>query len=416
MRIFKLAGVAIIALFAVYFYWQNYRPVTTVTIMTFNIENGGTQVSFDKVVEVIHKAKADVVGLQEAWGNTSKLAKALGWKYYNNRQHIISRYPLFEPKDGRSVYTLIEVKPGYVVAMANIHLPDDPYGPDLIRNGASATKVEAIESKVRLPTALPPIQKLATLAQRGVPVFLTGDFNSPSHLDWSRHHVAVAWPVTKTAEKSGLKDAYRAKHPNFVKDPAVTWPSNRPHVTTTSFDGFNPSEDDPHDRIDFIFTGGRTKVIEASIDKFVQPWPSDHHAVVAHFEVRPVTLSSFTVKPNAIKLDTLDKPSISTVQTSFKVGEPITINWRNTPGNRYDYIMIVPANSKKTGWGEAVRLYTHGEVNGSLVYDQHSVKGNWLDWHKMEDSEWPMKPGKYDIRLMLDDSNVELARKTVVVK
>jgi len=415
MRTLKLL-VAILIFLTAYFYWQNHQPSTsTLTVMTFNIENGGTQVSFDKVVEAIQTANADVVGIQEAWGNTARLADALDWKYYNKRQHIISRLPLFEPTDSHDLYTLVEVKSGYVVAMANVHLPDEPYGPDLVRKGKSATDIEAVESKVRLPTALPPIRKLAELAQRGVPVFLTGDFNSPSHIDWAHHQVAVVWPVTKTAEKNGLKDAYRTLHPNSQKDPAVTWPSNRPIVTTTSLDGFNPSENDPKDRVDFIFTGGRSKVLAVRLDEFVNPWPSDHRAVVARFEVRPVTLSSFTVKSNDLTLDLGVKPTISATQT-LKSGEPLTITWKNAPGNRFDYVLIIPVGSTKTGWGEAVRLYTRGEINGSLTYDANAVQGNWLDWHRGEEGKWPMPAGKYDIKLMLDDGNVELAKTSVTVR
>ena len=106
------------------------------SVLTYNIENGGAQVSFDKTVEVIKKSGADVVGLQEAWGNTGRLAKEVGWEYYDPRQHIISRFPLLEAPDSEGLYLLIEVKPGKFVAMANVHLPDEPYGPDMVRAGS----------------------------------------------------------------------------------------------------------------------------------------------------------------------------------------------------------------------------------------------------------------------------------------
>lgn len=35
--------------------------------MSFNIENGGTQIDFNQVVKAIKQSKADVVGIQEAW-------------------------------------------------------------------------------------------------------------------------------------------------------------------------------------------------------------------------------------------------------------------------------------------------------------------------------------------------------------
>jgi hypothetical protein len=53
-------------------------PATRISVMSYNIENGGAQVDFDKTVEAIKKSGADVVGIQEAWGNTARLAKAVG--------------------------------------------------------------------------------------------------------------------------------------------------------------------------------------------------------------------------------------------------------------------------------------------------------------------------------------------------
>ncbi len=415
----KLIAILVIVI-AAFFAWRTYhsKPVT-LSVMTFNIENGGTQIDFSKVVEAVHKANANVVGLQEAWGHTSRLAKELGWKYYDNRQHIVSRYPLLEATDSNGLYTLIEVKPGYVVVMANMHLPDDPYGPDMIKQGASAKTVEAMERKVRLPTALPYINKLSALAKDGVPVFLTGDFNSPSDLDWKNRSVAVRWPVTKTAEDNSLVDAYYKIHPDTN---TATWPAGRP-MAKHSFDGFNPSAKDLQDRIDFIFTGGNSKILSAEIVGepsykmaaiTVSPWPSDHRAVVARFEVTPVVISKFNLAPE--KITAQGKPVILLTRKEYKSGEPITISWRNMPGNRYDYVMIIPAGSKKTAWGEAVRLYTYGEVNGSVVYDDKTAKGNWLDWYSASEGHWPLKPAKYDVRLMLDDSNTELVKTQIEVK
>ncbi len=201
------------------------------SVMSYNVENGGAQVDFNKTVEAIRKSGADVVGIQEAWGNTERLAREVGWQYFDPRQHIISRYPLREAPDSNGVYTLIEVQPGRFVAMANMHLPDEPYGPDLIR-----------------------------------------------------------------------------------------------------------------------------------------------------------------------------------------VGEEIAISWTNAPGNRYDYVRITPVGSKRLAWGEAIRLYTRGELDGSVKYNEANVRGNWLDWYKSDDGQWPLPAGQYDVKLMLDDGFTELAATTVKIQ
>jgi hypothetical protein len=110
-------------------------PVT-IKVMTFNIWLGGDQVNFQKVIEAIKAADADIVCLQEAGGNTARIAAALGWTYAVPARHIIARVPLFAPPattqgaDGNDLNTVYaEVEPGRFVAIANIHLPSDPYGP-----------------------------------------------------------------------------------------------------------------------------------------------------------------------------------------------------------------------------------------------------------------------------------------------
>lgn len=417
MRIFKITFISLMLVIAGFFIWYKPPSTSTLTVMTFNIENGGTQIDFGKVVEAVKKSNADVVGLQEPWGHTAQLAHELGWKYYNNHQHIISRFPLFETTDGRHLYTLVEVKPGYVVAMANVHLPSDPYGPDMLKQGSSQQMVTDTEQTFRLPTVLPFIQKLSSLAKQGVPVFLTGDFNSPSHHDWRHHAVKIEWPITKLLEEAGWMDAYSEMHPDTL---AATWPAGRPKASH-SFDGFNPSTTDSPDRIDMIFTSGKSTVLSATIvaeptyphaKVKISPWPSDHRAMVASFKITPTPLSAFKLQPQA---EATGAPTIDVAKHQLKSGEPLTIHWMNTPGDRYDYIMILPLGSKKTAWGEAVRLYTHGEINGTIVYDKRSFKGNWLDWHQASEGRWPLKPGAYVVRLMLDDGNTELGRTTITI-
>ncbi|KAF9286463.1 hypothetical protein BGZ68_002887 [Mortierella alpina] len=58
--------------------------------------------------------------------------------------------------------------------------------------------------------------------EKDVPIFLTGDFNEPSHLDWTPLSVMtglqpmqVAWPMTEWAYKAGLIDLWRAYRPHI---------------------------------------------------------------------------------------------------------------------------------------------------------------------------------------------------------
>jgi endonuclease/exonuclease/phosphatase family metal-dependent hydrolase len=388
-------------------------PETKLSVMTFNIENGGAQVDFNKTIEAIRQSGADVVGIQEAWGNIPRLAHALDWKYYDARQHIISRLPLYEAKDSDGLYLYVEVSPGKFVAMANLHLPDEPYGPDLIKAGKSKAQIEENERIVRLPTALPFINKLSMLAKKGIPVFLTGDFNSSSHLDWPN----VEWQVSKTLQVKGLVDSYRKILPDRVKYPGYTWPANRPLVKNT-IDGFNPSSSYAQDRLDFIYMGGNASVVEShvvgeagkkGVDISVSPWPSDHRAVVSTFVVKPASISKNQLSSVSELGNSIGKSAICVSPLRVKSGEPFTITWSNAPGNRYDYIRVAPHRSSKLAWGEAVRLYTFARTNGSLQYTAANVKGNWLAWHKGQEGRWPLKPGVYDVKLLLDDGYTVLA-------
>lgn len=267
--------------------------------MTFNLWHGGTQVDFGGVIAAVRAAGADVVGLQEAEGNTRRLAESLGWKYADERHQIVSRLPLIDPPGGDGVYLFLEPEPGRVVAIANVHLTSDPYGPDAVRDGATLDSVAALERSLRLPEIRRHLELLPRLAAGGIPVFLTGDFNSPSHLDWTAKAMqtrpqvrfAFAWPVTVAVERAGLRDSYRAIHPDPVLRPGLTW--------TPGYPPPNRSPRETLDRIDLIYSAGDVQPLQSRIvgepsgpdvDVAVTPWPSDHRAVVSTFRVTPARM------------------------------------------------------------------------------------------------------------------------------
>ena len=267
-------------------------------VMTFNIEWGGTNVSFDNVVRAIQLSDADIVGIQEAEGNLPRLAAELGW-HFNEPNYAISKFPILEPPAADRRFVYVEVRPGQVVALANVHLPSDPYGPDLVRDGGQLEEVIELETTARLGSVQPFLEALKPLAKTNVPVFLTGDFNAPSHADWTADMVGtrpflkfpVDWPVSRAVERAGFKDSWRVVHPNPKTDPGLTWWAGRPPL-----ESYAPGENDPQDRIDFVWFAGPASV-EASelvgevgaenVSLSVSPWPSDHRAVVSTFSVVP---------------------------------------------------------------------------------------------------------------------------------
>ncbi|HNN13697.1 MAG TPA: endonuclease/exonuclease/phosphatase family protein [Anaerolineales bacterium] len=261
-------------------------------LMTFNIEYGGTNVDFGKVVEIIQRANPQVVAVEEAFGNIPRLAQELGWAYYDIRTQLISQLPLIDPPDGNGIYTFVQLEPGRVVAVGNVHLPNDPEGAFAVLRGATATEIIELETKARLPYIQPFLDVLPRLASEGIPVFLAGDFNAPSHLDWTLELVGVRrqilypmeWTISKAVMDARFRDSFREVHPDPKLEPGLTWWASRPQVT-----GWNPNPDDPQDRIDFIYAAGPCRTLSSEVigEKFASPYPSDHRGVLSIFEVIP---------------------------------------------------------------------------------------------------------------------------------
>lgn len=280
------------------------RPIepVEVKVMTFNIWLGGELVDFGKVVEAIQAADADIVGLQEPTGNTRKLAEALGWQYYNEQMHIISRYPLIDPTENANDYIYAQIVPGQVIALANVHLTSNPYGPYSVRDGETVEAVIEQENGLRLPEIELTLSQLEALVGEGVPVFLTGDLNAPSHRDWTEAVMAtrpemrypVEWSVSLAVEDAGFVDTFRAVHPDPVENPGITWTYGYPYPRL--------NEGEVIDRIDFVYVANAVEVLDSQIlgeptmpntDIAVVPYPADHRGVVSTVRVLPVVPPSF---------------------------------------------------------------------------------------------------------------------------
>jgi endonuclease/exonuclease/phosphatase (EEP) superfamily protein YafD len=276
-------------------------PVT-LKVMEFNVEYGGTQVGFAGVVSAVKKAQPDVVGLEEAETNTGRLAKAAGYPYWSDSMQVVSRYPILTAPGAGGGYVFIELSPGRGVALANVHLPSDDPGPQAIRRGAPLEKVLAAEEKHRLPYIRTALEVLPPLAGRGIPVFLVGDFNAPSWRDYTKEVVGtrdyveyvVDWPVSKAVEAAGFTDSWREVYPDPLESLGLTWWAARPKVA-----GWNPGRNAPQDRIDFVYSAGPARATAAQLAGeeggpevafAVDPWPSDHRAVMSTFAVTPGAL------------------------------------------------------------------------------------------------------------------------------
>ena len=492
------------------------RPVAaapepmTLRVMSFNIFYGGDELdlstgdwcaeptgcqeAFAQVIEAIRASDADVVGLQETTMNARPIAEELGWNY-SERTHVISRFPIVDPSGADGHYVFVEPEPGRVVAMANTHLPSSPYGPYRIRDGASLEKVIALEERLRVPALTEQLGPLEELAGRDIPVFLTGDFNTPSHLDWTPEAddaredmpFPVEWPVSKALADAGFADSYRAVNPDPVARTGFTWTPGGPESI----------ENEVHDRIDWVLSAGparplATQVVGESgnenVDLVVDPWPSDHRGVVSNFEVTPAAMPTLVavasrsveqpdplevrfhgsgedgervaiVRPGedfeaalasqptsgvdgTLEFDTeplapgeyeaalVDpdgavvarsqfwlnepgtEPTVTTSKRRYAAGEPIEVSWTKAPGMKYDWLSVFKArkgpgppqeNCSAGVCGNGNYLiyeYTGARIAGSTTISSNSEGAG---------SSWPLEPGEYEIRLLLDDGYRSIA-------
>ncbi len=355
---------------------QPTPAAATFSLLDFNIEYGGDEVDFANVIEAIQLADPDVVALEEAEGNTADVAAALGWPHYSVRSQLVSKLPLIDPEGADGAYELVEIRPGEVVAIVNVHLPSDPYGPYLIRDGGTLEQVIELETTTRLPALQEKLDAVADVTASGIPTFVVGDFNAPSHLDWTEAMVgarpnmpfAVEWPVSKALEAAGFRDAYREVHPDPMTTPGLTWWAGRPLV-----DGY-PDHADPQDRIDQIHVAGAATTTGTSIvgevgapgvDLTVDPWGSDHRAVLATFDLVPGTAPVFV--------------SVDTHRAT--VGDPVTARYRGT-GTEGERIVVRPASDPA-----APPLADHSLATGTTTGEVELATAG-------------LAPGDYEVQLL----------------
>lgn len=294
------------------------RADTTLTVMTFNVWGGGANEgkSVEETAAVIRAAGADIVGIQETRQEASpceedscppagesvaaKLAAALGYHHYDQARTndalwanaILSRFPIgaATPND---LGVAIDVDGRRVYAF-NVHFTDYPYQPyqlfripygpaPILETGAQAERAADAARGTGVRLLLEDLK----VAEGADAAFVFGDFNEPSHRDWTartvaagRHPVAVRFPSARAVEAQGFVDAYRAMHPDEVATPGYTWEAiARPADVPVH-----------HDRIDYVLARGKGLTVERArifgekspaADVVVTPWPSDHRAVAA---------------------------------------------------------------------------------------------------------------------------------------
>lgn len=283
----------------------SYAPmVDKLKITTMNIWIGGAYVhnSHYKQVSYLASTNADVITLQEtiAPGNAgTRLANALGYYHHDKGDKaILTRYPIVENITADDAADAVRIQldgPESEIIVYTAHLGYDPYGPyDFCFSHMTPEQVTQREiDSGRTPQIMSitaDIKKLLGNADK-VPVFLTGDFNAPSQLDWNNAtkdaHCGVGyfeWPTSKYPLAIGLKDTFRELYPDPVKFPAFTWSP------------VHTAAQEPPDRIDFMYHGGGVTALRSKPnmvgkpmlvpDQWENEWPTDHKSFESLYQLK----------------------------------------------------------------------------------------------------------------------------------
>ena len=264
-------------------------PVTKLKVLSFNIwVQGG--LSLSNCIEVIRTTGADLVGLQECNPSTAHtIATNLGFYFLPATDcSIVSRYPILSTfVAGYSHGATLELSPGQRVHLFDCHLTSDPYGPYDLKSGRSFSYITNQEYQIRMVSLIPLLNAMQSFIAGPEPCFLVGDFNAPSHLDYA----GFAWPTSVACANAGLSDSYRELHSTNRTYP-VAFAYDEPGITWTPKTSQEPNG--VFDRIDFVYYtkgDGATPTNSVELDErnSINPWPSDHRAVLTTFEISPPT-------------------------------------------------------------------------------------------------------------------------------
>ena len=316
------------------------------TVLQFNVWQEGTSVpgGYQAIIDEIARINPDFVTLSEVRNysepTTAKMCRDLekktGVKYYTFNAYdntIISRHLLGKHTkisyNGGDIYKVLTSVGGKRVALYSAHLDYTHYacyyprgyngnfqkidGPvtdiNVIReNNLASSRDEGIAAFIK--------DAKAEQAENSL-IFLGGDFNEPSMLDWGEdmknlydhNGVVYEWDQSKTLLNNGYKDAYRVAHPNPVTHPGITYPSDNKDMQPNQL-SWTPDADE-RERIDFIYyypwkdlsvvsakmvgpegtIAHNKRVKNDTQDEFITPlgvWPSDHKAILIEFKLKNV--------------------------------------------------------------------------------------------------------------------------------
>jgi exonuclease III len=223
----------------------------TMRVLVWNVLNGGNSVvdGAEKALAVIRDSGADLVLMQESYDIDGErpllgawLAEQLGWNQWQaDSPHlcILTRFDIaerFTHEPWHAVGARLVDDQGRDFIAWSIWLDYRDYITTKLRDTPDITDGDLLESEFvrsqRLPQAQRIIAKLDAVGHLdlSIPLLVGGDWNTPSHLDWTtdtartyKRRRALDLPVSLAMADAGFVDSYRTVHPNPVQRPGITW-------------------------------------------------------------------------------------------------------------------------------------------------------------------------------------------------
>ncbi|MER7332900.1 MULTISPECIES: hypothetical protein [unclassified Micromonospora] len=163
-----------------------------------------------------------------------------------------------------------------------------------------------------------------------------------------------------------------------------------------------------HDRIDFVFAGGPATTRDSWIvgetgpytDLAIDPWVSDHRAVLSEFEVTPAPRSVLAQDPAPVSA------TLTPDKRDYVQGETISIAYTEST-RTFDIVAVHPANEAPTA-PSSVFKYT--------ALDSETIAGPIKPTGRVTFPSAALRPGTYKAYLLANRGFFALAETTFTVR
>jgi len=220
-------------------------------VLVWNVWQAGNNVDQgpEKILTIINEVKPDIVLLQESYDINGErprigewLAGQLKWQQHQGEStHLCVLTPLniettFFHHAWHGVGAKIRDSKGRELLAWSIWIDYRAYITYALRENPAITDEELLDlervGSNRLNQATAIIEHLRESGQleADIPLLVGGDWNCPSHLDWTvdttrvyKRRRALPLPVSLAMSSAGFTDTFRLLHPNPVQHPGFTW-------------------------------------------------------------------------------------------------------------------------------------------------------------------------------------------------